>query len=58
VYNGGLIVGSWAPLIAVNLLSNAGSLTPFVLAANIIAGSAIILIGAKLNPETKDTDLA
>ncbi|MFQ5941370.1 MAG: MFS transporter [Nitrososphaerales archaeon] len=58
VYNGGLIVGAWAPLIAVNLLSQAGSLIPFILALNIIAGSIIILVGAKLNPETRDTDLA
>lgn len=57
VYNGGLIFGSWAPLIAVNLLSHAGSLTPFVLALNIIAGSTIILIGARLNPETRNNDL-
>lgn len=58
VYNGGLIMGSWAPLIAVNLLSHAGSFAPFVLALNIIAGSIIILVGAKLNPETRDADLA
>lgn len=57
VYNGGLIAGSWAPLIAVNLLSYAGSFIPFALALNIIAGSIIILVGAKLNPETRDTDL-
>ena len=38
VYNGGLIFGSWVPLIAVNLLSHAGSFIPFVLALNIIAG--------------------
>lgn len=58
VYNGGLIMGSWAPLIAVDLLSKAGSFAPFVLALNIIAGSVVILVGAKLNPETRDTDLA
>jgi MFS family permease len=57
VYNGGLIAGSWAPLIAVNLLSYTGSFIPFALALNIIAGSIIILVGAKLNPETRDTDL-
>ncbi|MFQ5969962.1 MAG: MFS transporter [Nitrososphaerales archaeon] len=58
VYNGGLLVGSWAPIIAINLLSYAGSFVPFVLALNIIAGSIIILVGARLNPETRDTDLA
>lgn len=57
VYNGGLIVGSWSPLIAINLLSNAGSFAPFVLALNIIAGSTVALVGARLNPETRDTDL-
>ncbi len=57
VYNGGLIFGSWAPIIAVNLLSNAGEIAPFVLGLNIIAGSVIILVGAKLNPETRDNDL-
>lgn len=40
VYNGGLIIGSWSPLIAINLLSHVGSsstaasysnLVPFVL---------------------------
>lgn len=58
VYNGGLIMGSWAPLIAVNLLSHAGSFVPLALALNIIAGSIVILVGTKLNPETRDTDLA
>jgi len=57
VYNGGLIIGSWAPLIAVNLLSNAGNLIPFLLAANVIIGSVVILVGAKINPETRDVDL-
>jgi len=58
VYNGGLIVGSWSPLIAINILSDAGSFTPFVLSLNIVAGLAIALVGARLNPETRDTDLA
>lgn len=57
VYNGGLIIGSWAPLIAVNLLSNAGGLVPFLLGLNVIIGSVVIIIGAKLNPETRDVDL-
>jgi MFS family permease len=57
VYNGGLIFGSWAPIIAVNLLAGAGDLMPFMLGLNIIAGSIIILVGAKLNPETRDNDL-
>ena len=57
VYNDGLIFGSWAPLIVVNLLSQAGSLVPIILALNIVAGSIIILVGTNLNPETRDTDL-
>lgn len=57
VYNGGLIIGSWAPLIAVNLLANAGGLAPFLLGLNVILGSIVIIIGAKLNPETRDVDL-
>jgi MFS family permease len=57
VYNGGLIIGSWAPLIAVNLISNAGSLTPFLLAANVIIGSIVIFIGSRINPETRDIDI-
>ncbi|MGH9877966.1 MAG: MFS transporter [Nitrososphaerales archaeon] len=57
VYNGGLIVGSWSPLIAINLLSNAGSLATLVLSLNIMAGLIVAIIGARLNPETRDTDL-
>ena len=57
VYNDGLIFGSWAPLIVVNLISQAGSLVPIILALNIVAGSIIILVGTNLNPKTRDTDL-
>jgi MFS family permease len=57
VYNGGLIVGSWAPVVAVSLLSNAGNMAPFLLGANIIIGSIIILIGAKLNQDTRHVDM-
>jgi MFS transporter, MHS family, proline/betaine transporter len=65
-YNGGLIIGSWSPLIAINLLSRADSfpfssysnlLIPFALALNIIVGSAIIFAGSRLNPETRNVDL-
>ncbi len=57
-YNGGLIVGSWSPLIAVSLISLVQ--TEFIalaLGANIIIGSVILLMGTLLNPETKDRDL-
>jgi MFS family permease len=56
-YNGGLLFGSWAPLIAVSLLSNNENLIPFLLASIVIVGSLIILVGAKLNPETRNVDL-
>ena len=58
VYNGGLIFGSWAPLIAVTLLAEAGEFLPYLLGATVIVGSIIILIGTKINPETKDVDLS
>ncbi|MEX0910598.1 MAG: MFS transporter [Nitrosopumilaceae archaeon] len=57
-YNGGLIVGSWSPLIAVSLISLVQTeLIPVALGANIIIGSIILLIGTLLNPETKDRNL-
>ena len=63
-YNGGLIIGSWSPLIAINLLSRAGSssssnlLIPFALALNVIIGAAIIFAGSRLNPDTRNVDLS
>ncbi|MGB6590127.1 MAG: MFS transporter, partial [Candidatus Nitrosopolaris sp.] len=58
VYNGGLIIGSWSPLIAIQLLSLAHpQFIPYALAINIIIGSIIILIGSRLNPDTRDADL-
>lgn len=56
-YNGGLIIGSWSPLIAINLLSNIPHQLPFVLALNIIIGAIIILVGSRLNPDTRNVDL-
>ena len=56
-YNGGLLFGSWAPLISVSLLSNNGNLIPFLLAATVIIGSLIILVGVKINPDTRDIDM-
>jgi len=58
IYNGGLIFGSWAPLIAVTMLSKGTELIPILLGINVIIGSVIILIGAKINPETKDVDIS
>jgi MFS transporter, MHS family, proline/betaine transporter len=58
VYNGGLIIASWSPLIAIHLLSQAQQqFIPYALAINIMIGSIIILIGSRLNPDTRDTDL-
>ena len=57
IYNGGLIFGSWAPLIAVTMLSKWTELIPILLGINVIIGSVIILIGAKINPETRDVDI-
>ncbi len=61
VYNGGLIVGSWSPLIAIILLSHAKSFSPFfiplALALNIIVGAIILLIGSRLNPDTRNINM-
>lgn len=57
-YDRGLLVGSWAPLIAVTVLSRVGHLAPIFLGINLMIGSVILLIGAKLNPKTKDADLS
>jgi len=61
VYNGGLIIGSWSPIVAISLLSNTKSLSPIliplVLALNISIGSVILLIGSRLNPDTRDVNL-
>jgi MFS transporter, MHS family, proline/betaine transporter len=59
-YNGGLIIGAWSPLIAINILSHVGQSTLFVplaLALNIIIGAAVILIGSRVNPDTRNVDL-
>lgn len=58
IYNGGLIFGSWAPLIAVTMLSKGEEIIPILLGINVIIGSTIILLGAKINPETKDVDIS
>jgi MHS family proline/betaine transporter-like MFS transporter len=57
VYNGGLLIGSWAPLIAVTILPHGENLVPVLLGINVIIGSVILLIGAKINPETKDAEI-
>jgi MFS family permease len=57
VYNGGLLIGSWAPLIAVSLLSHGGSFIPVLLGINVIVASIILLFGSKINPETRDAEI-
>ncbi|HYL65778.1 MAG TPA: MFS transporter [Nitrosopumilaceae archaeon] len=57
VYNGGLLIGSWAPLIAVTILPHGENLVPVLLGINVIVGSAILLVGVKINPETKDAEI-
>ncbi len=42
---------------AVTMLSKGTELIPILLGINVIIGSIIILIGAKINPETRDVDL-
>ena len=56
VFNGGLIIGAWAPVIGIKLLS-LNEFIPYLFAINIIIGSIIIFVGARLNPETRDFDL-
>ena len=57
-YNGGLIIGSWSPLVAIHLLSNVNhELTAYVFAANIIIGSFIIFVGSKINGETRHVNI-
>jgi MFS family permease len=56
-YNGGLLFGSWAPLIAIGLLAKNENLIPIMLSINVIIGLLMILVGIKINPETRDVDL-
>lgn len=59
-YNGGLIIGAWSPLIAINLLSHVGQsilFVPLAFALNIIIGAAVIFIGSRVNPDTRNVDL-
>jgi len=59
-YNGGLIIGAWSPLIAINLLSHVGQssfFVPLALALNIIIGAVVIFTGSRVNPDTRNVDL-
>jgi len=39
------------------MISKGTELIPLLLGINVIVGSIIILIGAKINPETKDVEI-
>lgn len=56
VFNSGLIIGAWAPLIAI-WASNTGAFQPALFGINIVIGCIVVLAGLRLNPETKDADL-
>lgn len=57
-YNGGLIIGSWSPLIAIHFVSNVHQgFIPYAFAANIIIGSFIIYVGSKVNSETRHLEI-
>ena len=60
VYNGGLLVGSWAPLITITWLSYFDKFNIplyYAVAINIIIGAIIVIIGSKVNPDTRNVDL-
>jgi MHS family proline/betaine transporter-like MFS transporter len=57
VFNSGLIIGAWAPLIAIGISSTIDWLQPVMFGVNLMIGCIIVLIGLKFNPETKDVDL-
>jgi len=56
-YSGGLILGAWAPMIAIQLFSIDDAHIPYLLAFNIIIGAVLVLIGIRFNPETRDVNL-
>ena len=57
VFNSGLIIGAWAPLLAIEMSSRINWPQPYIFGINLIIGCIMVLIGLKFNPETKDTDL-
>jgi len=60
VYNGGLLIGSWAPLIAITLLSyfeKYNIAQYYAVAINVIIASIIVIVGSKVNPDTRNVDL-
>ncbi len=57
VFNAGLIIGAWAPLVAVESSFRSTQLQPILFGINLIIGCILVMIGLKLNPETRDFDL-
>jgi len=57
VFNSGLIIGAWAPLVAIEMSSKINWPQPFIFGANLMIGCIMVLIGLKFNPETKNADL-
>lgn len=57
VFNSGLIIGAWAPLIAIEMSSKVNWSPPYIFGINLIIGCILVLIGLKFNPETRNTDL-
>ncbi len=57
VFNSGLIIGAWAPLVAIEFSSKISWSQPVLFGLNLMIGCIIVLTGLKFNPETKDTDM-
>ena len=60
VYNGGLLVGSWAPLMVITLLSyfeKYNIAQYYAVAITVIIASIILIIGSKVNPDTRNVNL-
>lgn len=57
VFNSGLIIGAWAPLVSIELSSKINWPQPFVFGINLMIGCIMVIIGLKFNPETRDADL-
>ncbi len=54
------MIGSWAPLIAITLLSyfeKYNIAQYYAVAINVIIASIILIVGSKVNPDTRNVDL-
>lgn len=57
VFNSGLIIGAWAPLVAIEFSSWVNWPPQILFVANLILGCIVVLVGLRFNPETKEADL-